>query len=244
MDKQYESIYHTAEDTNWWFKTRQDFVYRYLVQQNVPSSGRILDIGCGGGGLLSYLRDRGFINLFGIDLSPEAISFCTSRGLASVAIDDAQHVNTMPNESFDIIIASDVLEHLEHASAAMRRWRELLKPSGKLIVFVPAYQALWSERDVLNKHVTRYTEKKLLMVAEAAGLSSVLSSYWNFFMFAPYALLLKLKKHTKNKIVEIQNKETAVNSMLKKILWIENSLILHGARFPFGVSFLAIFKKK
>ncbi len=243
MDKQYESIYHSAEDTNWWFKARQDFVYRFLKLHAYAPDTRILDIGCGGGGLLSYLQQRGFSKLSGIDLSPEAIAFCKSRNLSSVTLDDAQYAQTLAEGSFDVIIASDVLEHLQHASEAMQRWKDLLAPGGVIILFVPAYQALWSERDVLNKHIMRYTQRQVLAMVETLHLQTLTRSYWNFFMFAPYALLLKIKKHTKNKIVTIRNKETIVNKILKAILKIENSMILKGAHLPFGVSFLGIFKK-
>ncbi len=243
MDKTYESIYHSAEDTNWWFKARQDFVYRYLKQNKLPLMTRILDIGCGGGGLLSYLQQRGYTHIAGIDLSPEAIAFCKSRSLTAVALDDAQYVRTQTDASFDLIIASDVLEHLAHPSEALKRWQELLAPNGALIVFVPAYTALWSERDVLNKHVTRYTKSQVLELGRSAQLRPTVFSYWNFFMFIPYALLLKVKKHTKNKIVTIRNKETLVNRLLKKVLKLENTMILHGVKLPFGVSFLGIFKK-
>lgn len=243
MDKHYESVYHAAEDTNWWFKARQDFIYRYLLSHQYPTDVRILDIGCGGGGLLSYLRERGYTALAGIDLSPEAIAFCRSRGLTDVHLDDAQNVATFSAESFDVIIASDVLEHLPEDAKALARWQDLLKPGGVLIVFVPAYQALWSERDVVNKHITRYTRPRILAMAKAIGLEVQQSSYWNFCMFLPYALLLKIKRFTTQKIVAISKDETLVNQVLKGILVLENTHILKGRSFPFGVSFLAIFKK-
>ncbi len=243
MEKSYESIYHSAEDTNWWFKARQYFVYAYLQKHRFPSSARILDIGCGGGGLLSYLNKRGYTEIAGLDLSPEAIAFCHSRGLENVHVDDAQTIQTFKNESFDCIIASDVLEHLPNDAQALSRWRELLKTGGILIIFVPAYQSLWSERDRVNNHFRRYTKSSLLSLTNTTSLKPLLTSYWNCCMLVPYTVLLKIKAYTSEKIVTIRKEETIVNKILKLLLTIENKLIIHGLSLPFGVSFLGIFKK-
>jgi SAM-dependent methyltransferase len=243
MDKDFESIYHSAEDHNWWFRARQDLLYRFLKVKGYAPETRILDIGCGGGGLLSYLKERGFTKASGIDISPEAIQHCSSRGLQYVYLDDAQEVHTQKAGSYDIIIASDVLEHLERPTDALRRWRELLSDTGVLIVLVPAFKLLWSERDVLNHHITRYTKRELMSLARQVSLRPSMYSYWNFFMFIPYALVLRIKQHTPRKIVALNDTDTMLNKLLKKIMTVENTLILSGLHLPFGVSFIGIFKK-
>lgn len=244
MKEAFESVYHAAEDTNWWFKARQDFVGRLLKQRGLPSTARILDIGCGGGGMLSCLQAQGFAATYGTDRSQRAVAFCRARGLARVYEDDAQEMKHFTAGGFDVIIASDILEHLPEPQSALMRWRELLADHGILILFVPAFKALWSERDVLNEHRTRFTRSEILKLADAARLRSTHMSYWNCLMFLPYLLIVQLKKLSSNKIVTLSNNDSLINRFLKKLMRLENTLILSGIRLPVGVSFVGLFQKK
>lgn len=79
MNSAYENIYHRLEDENWWFKARQDFFAGILWR--MPRLKRVLDIGCGGGGLLESLNSHGIKHTYGIDISLDAVSFCEKRGL-------------------------------------------------------------------------------------------------------------------------------------------------------------------
>lgn len=243
MDKSYEALYHEAEDTNWWFISRRDFILQTLKKYGVPKDATVLDIGCGGGGLVHFLATQGYRHTAGIDSSPEAVSFCEKRGLTTIHLDDAKNITSFPERSFDSIISSDVLEHLNDPKKALTSWFHVLKEGGLLILFVPAFTALWSERDVLNHHIRRYTGPEIIRLGAEAGFTNIRHSYWNFMNFIPYFLILKLKSHTKNKIVPITKKDTFTNKLLKAMLYLENRMILAGFRFPFGVSFVVVFKK-
>lgn len=243
MDKGFEAIYHVLEDENWWFKARQDFVLRFLKKMNVSKGARILDIGCGGGALLQVLAFEGYTDTHGVDISPEAIAFGKAKGLANVQLADAQEKQDFPDSHFDVIIAMDILEHLKNPERALLEWRRLLKKDGTLLAFVPAFQMLWSEHDVINHHIVRYTKTKLLELGRHADLQPTHYSYWNFIMFVPYLLLLKIKNYAGKKLVVLKRNRVLVNEFLKVILFVENSLIMRGFHLPFGVSFMAAFKK-
>lgn len=244
MDKGFEAIYHSLEDENWWFKARQDFVLRFLKMNDISKESRLLDIGCGGGALLQVLAFSGYTDTYGVDVSPEAVAFARAKGITNVRIADAQEKQDFQEGFFDVIIAMDILEHLQNPERALQEWQRLLKNDGILLIFVPAFQLLWSQHDVINHHKTRYTKKRLFDLARNVNFKPNLYSYWNFMMFVPYLLLLKIKNYAGHRLVVLKRNRVFVNELLKIILFIENALIMRGAYFPFGVSFMASFKKE
>ena len=70
----------------------------------------ILDLGCGHGRMLNYLRSRGYSNAQGIDISSEQIAIATADGLKAETADIFEYLTNHP-ASFDLIIAIDVVEH-------------------------------------------------------------------------------------------------------------------------------------
>ncbi len=80
---------------------------------------------------------------------------------------------------FDIVTCLDVLEHLDDDVAGLRTIRSLLAPGGQIVVTVPAYDWLWSGEDVISMHRRRYTRRRLLAAARAAGLDVLYASYFN-----------------------------------------------------------------
>nr|MBP6620244.1 class I SAM-dependent methyltransferase [Leadbetterella sp.] len=234
--------YHEVETDNWWFVSRR----RYLldVLKNEPKDSKILDIGCSSGIFLKDLERLGFKmeNLFGIDISEKAIENCKNNGIQNVFVMDAQKIS-LP-EKFDIIVASDCLEHLEDDTEAIRNWSDLLKTGGMMCVFVPAFQSLWSTHDEVNMHFRRYTNKELKAKLINENLTILKSSYWNFFLFVPLYFFRKidafLSRNKKKEGQIIDNK--IANSILLKLLLFENILLKY-VNFPVGVSTFCIAKK-
>ncbi len=242
MEIEYEKRYHEVETDNWWFVSRR----RYLldVLKNEPKDSKILDIGCSSGIFLKDLERLGFKmeNLFGIDISEKAIENCKNNGIQNAFVMDAQKIS-LP-EKFDIIVASDCLEHLEDDTEAIRNWSDLLKTGGMMCVFVPAFQSLWSTHDEVNMHFRRYTNKELKAKLINENLTILKSSYWNFFLFVPLYFFRKidafLSRNKKKEGQIIDNK--IANSILLKLLLFENILLKY-VNFPVGVSTFCIAKK-
>lgn len=247
MQKDFEATYHSEEENHWWFTSRRELV-RQLVRRATPDrNADILEIGCSGGPLLQKLRADGYANLTGIDISEEAIALCARRGVSNVSVMDAQHLK-YPDASFDIITASDVLEHLADAPTALREWHRALRSGGKLFVFVPAFMFLWSEHDVANQHQHRYRATELKIALENAGFTVERRGYWNFFLFAPVAVVRFFKKllfKSRNTSGQGDLKKTSniANTILQLMLKIENRILLAGFNFPWGVSAWVIARK-
>jgi SAM-dependent methyltransferase len=240
MNKKYEKTYHEVEATHWWFVTRRKLVKELVCKYAPAPDAAILEIGCSGGPLLESLRANGFSQLAGIDISPEAVALCRDRNLANVSVMDAQKPD-FPPSSFEIIIASDVLEHLEDAPLALAAWHKLMRPGGTLLLFVPAFCFLWGDHDEINHHFHRYRAGELAELLHSAGFEVSRQGYWNFFLFLPVATIRLLKRFMpcstfKPRSGDLKPVTPPLNRLLIWLLTLENHLLLRGVNFPWGVS--------
>jgi SAM-dependent methyltransferase len=248
MKKEYEEQYHRLEENHWWFRGRRNLVHSLVVQANPDRQCRILEMGCSGGPLIQQFQADGYAQVTGIDISPEAIELCKQRGLADTHIMDAQQL-TFADEQFDVITASDVLEHLADAPRAIREWHRLLKPGGLLIAFVPAFQFLWSEHDEANKHYKRYRAPEIEQLLRENGFVVERRGYWNFSLFFPVTLVRLLKRllprHRKEATEgDLFAVPALLNNSLTWVLGCENRWLRWGRNFPFGISVMAIGRRR
>lgn len=245
MKKEYEEQYHRLEEKHWWFQGRRHLVRALVLQASPDRAGRILEIGCSGGPLIQQLHADGYAQVTGIDISADGIALCQKRGLADTHVMDAQKLS-FANESFDVITASDVLEHLADAPQAVREWNRVLKPGGRLIVFVPAFQFHWSEHDEVNKHFKRYRRPELRQLLADNGFTLTRSSYWNFLLFWPVSGVRLLRRLVPKRAAfagDIRPTPALLNRALTWLLCLENSLLRCGLNFPVGVSVMALGRK-
>jgi len=243
MKKEFEKKYHDVETNHWWFKSRRKYLLDLV--DKAPRNSKILDIGSSSGIFLKDLEKLGFDNenLYGIDISEAAIANCKANGIKNAFVMDAQ--NIILSEKFDIIIASDCLEHLEDDVKAIKNWNSLLNNGGLMYVFVPAFQSLWSYHDDINMHYRRYTNIELKNKLLAQNLKIIKSSYWNFTLFLPVYVFRKLSTNfQKNKSgesdISIQN--STVNKVFLALIVLENKILKY-INFPFGVSTFCIARK-
>lgn len=240
MQASYETIYHTLERNHFWFRARRHYILNLLARWRMPKSAAILEVGCSGGPLLRELAARGYGNVSGIDLSESGIALCHEQNIPNTSVQDATRMNFADGQ-FDLIIASDILEHIPDEAAALREWRRVLKPGGKLLVMVPAFMFLWSQHDVVNLHYRRYTRGSLTRAMRGAGFRISMSGYWNGALFPPVAavrLARRLLPHPKER-GDIRPTPGLLNAAAYQLLKLENTLALMGLRAPIGVSVIA-----
>jgi len=238
METAFEKKYHSLEKNHWWFVARREMI-NFLIR-NVSKDSFILDIGCSGGELLLSLQKLGFTNLYGLDISLNAIKITQQRGLSNCFLGDAQ--NPKINKKFDLIIASDVLEHVRDVEKTISSWRNCLNPNGKIICFVPAFKFLWSGHDLINKHFRRYTLPKLSNLFSHNGFSIEKKSYWNFLLFFPILFLRSFFKNPKFSKNQLRAPNFLINNFLIKLFSLENRF-LRFKNFPFGVSAFVVVQK-
>ncbi len=250
MNLTYEAKYHELEEQHWWFASRRDAVYHLIQHLKLPADAAILEIGCSGGPLMQRLRQQGYSDLTGIDVSAPAIELAQARGVPHVAVMDGAALE-FADARFDLVIASDVLEHIEDEGRALREWARVLRPGGQLLVFVPAHAYLWSEHDVVNHHFRRYSRGGLVAALQRAGLRTQRSSFWNAAMFLPTALLRLGKRLLTGPVPttipagstgDLHQLAGPINQLILSWVRVENAVLRH-VNLPVGVSVFALAQK-
>jgi SAM-dependent methyltransferase len=242
MDRDYERQTHQAEDRHWWYRGRRTVLDGVIAQLGLPADPRILDAGCGSGRFMVELARLGTVT--GVELSQTSVALARERGLGEVI---AGSVLEMPfaDDSFDLAVSLDVIEHLEDDLAALRELRRTIAPGGALLVTVPAYQWLWSGHDEINHHHRRYTRRSLQHVAEQAGWKQARTTYFNSLLL-PVAILLRVLDRFNTKTTEssldLWVPPAPLNWLLERPLTLESTLIARGGRIPAGLSLLAVFR--
>lgn len=232
-----------VEDTHWWFASRRAIVDRIIGRLELPRDAAILEPGCGTGGNFPMLARRG--RLFAIDADESAIGFAQARSLARVA--RAFLPGTIPfgDQLFDLIVMTDVLEHLDDPAGSLRALHERARPGGWLLLTVPAMAWLWSDHDVAHHHRRRYGAAELRALVTTAGFDVNYLSYYNFLLFPLIAgarLLQRLRAGDRDGINhrhDLAMPPAAINSMLTRLFSSERHII-GTARIAFGVSLIVL----
>jgi SAM-dependent methyltransferase len=246
MKVNFEKKYHSLEEKHWWFVGRREIIVALTRKYRPGGEGiKILEIGCSGGPLLKLLVSLGYSRVVGIDNSKEAIQLCKKRGFKDVFLMDGVSPQ-FDREDFDLIIASDVLEHILDDDQAVKEWKRILKREGIIICFVPAFKALWSKHDDDNEHQRRYSKKDLEGIFAKNGFKIIRSSYWNITLFLPTLFYRFLARAFLKKSLATQLKKSnyALNLFLSKLLIIENFFLEIGINYPIGISVFAVAKKR
>ena len=154
------------------------------------------------------------------------------------------------NDSYDLVCAFDVIEHVVEHELAVQEMQRVCKSSGLVCVTVPAFQFLWNQHDDVNHHVRRYTRPLLESLFQKTGKIRF-SSYFNFLLFFPIAgfrLLSKILPLHERKVEEAGSDFTVMNgSIFQKIFYgifnSENIFINNNISLPVGVSLLLTWQK-
>ena len=241
---EYDKMY-SLEEANWWYVGRRDLVMKLAARfvNRLPEKPlRILDAGCGTGINLKCLQILG--DVYGLDNSKNALKFSRIRGLHSLICGS---VDKLPfkNGLFDLVLALDVIEHMDEDISAVRELNRVLKPGGRLIITVPAFQFLWTSYDLAVHHKRRYTRSGLLNILRLSRFDIEKATYWNFFLFLPVAIVrLSKRVHRSGDAMQtdLAKLPSLLNGLLRGLISIEN-VILMGFDLPVGISVICMCRK-
>ena len=147
-----------------------------------------------------------------------------------------------PDESYDLVVACDVLEHIDDDLSALREWRRVLRAGGGILLTVPAYQWLWSGHDVNLHHKRRHTVASIRRLARTARLGLIRDSY-AFLCSLPFVVavrfLHKIRQTTSGSHVDVP---AFVNATFIELIRFE-AFLLRYVRLPAGSSVVALLEK-
>lgn len=227
---------------HFWFRARARIVLA-LLERHWTQGCRVLDAGCGTGLLLSMLPADA--RLSGLDPSEHALEHARrtlsarSADLRKGSLPDAL---PFPAQSQDLILLTDVLEHIEDDGATLRSLRALLAPGGRLLITVPAYGFLWSRHDEEHEHFRRYTRSGLATLLAATGLRPLNLSYYNTLLFPLVLVIRVLKRITGDHGGDMDLPSPPVNELMYRIFAFERHWTGR-LPMPFGVSLIALVER-
>ena len=199
MDSAAYAIEAAIEADHWWFVGRRLLFSDLIKGFGLPRDAEILDVGTSTGTNLRLLRDLGFGRITGVDQSPDAVRFCAEKGLGAVQLGDICALQ-LPERRFDLVLATDVIEHVNDDLAALRELRRVLRPGGYLLLTVPAFHLLWGLQDDVGHHKRRYRLHRLLKMLPVADLSPRRYFYFNYLLFLPILTARRLMRRLKIRV--------------------------------------------
>lgn len=230
------------EKTHWWFVGRRNLFRNIIQSLELSHTANILDIGTSTGTNLRLLAEMGHTNVKGLDSSPVARDFCAQKGLAEVMLGDIREI-PFADDSVDLVLATDVIEHVDEDDIAIKEIYRIMKPGGYVLCTVPAFQNLWGIQDDVSQHKRRYKKKGFNILVHDAGFKIRKSFYFNYILFMPIWITRVLLKYLKPSIrAETDLNSKFINAVLLKIFTID----ILSARIiqpPFGVSLLTLGQK-
>ena len=243
MDSQeYETMF-AVEDQHWWYVGMQRITTTLAAQFYAHQSNlRILDAGCGTGAAMQYLSAFGLVA--GCDVSSIALCYSRKRGLERLS---QASVTCLPfcSERFDLVTSFDVLYHRAVAdyTRALMEFSRVLRPGGRILLRLPAYDWLRGRHDKAIHTAHRFTTGELHGAMDASGFVVEKLSYANTLLF-PLAFTKRLLERIlpKGEGSDIHRELSRHNAFLTKILSAEARWLAHHS-FPFGLSVIAIGRK-
>jgi SAM-dependent methyltransferase len=245
MDKTYYLEYYRLEREHWWFRARRKILSEYIKSLAVQNA-KILNIGAATGASSEMLSAFG--NVTSLEYDKECCEF-VKKTTGSEFICASITALPFENESFDVVCAFDVVEHISDDRKAVMEMQRVCKNTGYIVCTVPAYMFLWSHHDTVNHHQRRYILSEFRKLFGSGG-NIRYSGYFNALLFLPIAAFRLIDKIFKFQFVRHGSGSdfTVINSsafsrLCYRIMSSENYFISRKISLPFGLSILLSFQK-
>jgi SAM-dependent methyltransferase len=216
---------------------------RWQLDQFGSNLGRrILEVGCGIGGIIEELGPRDII--YGLDVEPEVVEYAASRfigrqecriELLDITTCNDSEIQRLRGLLFDTILCINALEHIHDDALALRRMHSIVTVGGALALLVPAHRALYGAYDRLDGHFRRYDRPALRRLAVAAGFEVEIMQHFNALGAAGWWLQYHLLRRCGHGPAHFR-----VMSWLLPICRGLEGLVTP----PFGLSLVAVLRKK
>ena len=237
MEAAFAERYAALQRTHWWFRGRRRVLDAILDRELPRPVGRMLVVGCGPAEGLEWLARRG--TLVALDVEP---SFAKGAERGAFLRASATDLPFAP-QSFDLIIALDVIEHLDDDAGALREMARVARPGAALLCTVPALPSLWGPHDVINQHRRRYTRAALRDAFARGGITPTWVRYFNSLLLPPIALVRwsrRLRSADGEPRSDFDDPQPRfLSGALESILSLESHLVGR-VPFPAGVSLVAL----
>jgi 2-polyprenyl-3-methyl-5-hydroxy-6-metoxy-1,4-benzoquinol methylase len=237
-EEEFRMMYETEEKL-WWYRILHEKVLAEIeLKFGSKKDISILDIGCGTGGLLSFLRKNNYTNLQGIDYSEYSIHFSKSRNLnvQKLNIDELQMA--FKNQKFDVIICNDVFYCLDKKQIinALHNIGKLLSLNGVFLSNNNAFNIFYGTHDIAVGGKWRFTLKDFQEFTAKTSLKIQHYSYWTWVL-SPLVLIIRISQqiqlklgliNTSNLVSDVEIPPNFLNEMFYRIVKMEEKILNKG----------------
>ncbi len=180
-------IMRSVEDDLWWYRALRHHVLTAIAP--APANFALLDAGCGSGGMLARVRER-FPDamLTGMDYSERALELTRQRGIEAELVQGSTDDLPFEDAHFDVVLSLDVIvvRGIDDQKAVREMYR-VLRPGGRLIMNVAAFDFLRGSHDVATSMARRYTRPRVASLLYSAGFTRHRMTYWNMSLLPAVA---------------------------------------------------------
>ena len=239
-----------SSEKSFWVRSRNR-LFKSIVSKLIykDRKTKILEIGCGNGGFIKNIVENDNIIITGSEIYVKGLRYAQKLvpNVNFIQFDVSQGII---DERFHIILAFDVLEHIENDLAALNNIKNMLEIGGKIIISVPQHMFLWSSLDQIVKHKRRYSRADMLYKIKISGLKVNYCTSFVFTLF-PLMVISRIMEKKKNKFdteeaalrkkVEIPR---LLNYIFDKLMYIDELLIKFRFSLPIGGTLVVIAERQ
>lgn len=240
MERAEYELMHRLEDRMWWYRDLHAQVLGLLLT-GLPAGGRVLDAGCGTGGILGRIgQARVDIGRIGLDFDFGACAMARDKSGALVL---RGSIDALPiaDASVDALVSCDVLCHRNvDQPRALAEFRRVLKPGGRAVFNLPAYMWMMSAHDRHVHTARRYVAGDFARSLGTAGLRPHWVGYRVSLLFPLMVLHRLLTRETEGAASDVKEYPVLLDRLFGSVLWVERALAGLGLRLPFGGSVIAV----
>ena len=246
MNKDFVTKYSHFENHHWWFTVRKKILQQALQKQLSNTQPlNILNVGAAAGASSIWLGQFG--QVVSVEYDTIFFNYLQQQKMNCVQA----NIEALPfaNNSFDVVCAFDVIEHVENDTKAIAELLRVCNSNGIVAITVPAFKQLWSVHDEVNGHKKRYTKNTFATLLGTLPKHNVVyQTYFNSLLFLPIFLIRQLEKLYRKKNSKAVSDfsyydiHPILNTVFKAFFSVEIYL-LKIFTLPIGVSLLTVIKK-
>ncbi|MDB6093832.1 MAG: Methyltransferase type 11 [Verrucomicrobia bacterium] len=232
-----------VEDAMWYYRALHGHLHRALSEGLRATPGvaapRVLDAGCGTGGLIRRLSNlEPTWRWTGVDLSPEACALARTRCGAEIR-EASITALPFPDATFEAVVSADVIYHVDDDGAALREFARVLVPGGVAVINVPAHRWLWSYHDEATHAKRRYQRGELTTKMQDADFRVSRVTHWNALPLPLVIVRRKLLPAPRGGS-DVQLYPAPIEAGFRAAMAAERAWLGTGLTLPWGSSILAV----
>lgn len=217
--EQFDAIYPEGIENHYWNHARNQIIYKFLRRHGLDRE-RILEIGCGKGIVVNFLRRRN-IDCYGVELSP--ITPIPEVAEYILTNTDAFSLTPAFTQKIKTVMILDVIEHIEDPGYFINSIMNTYPNVNRIVLTAPARQELWTNYDEFNGHFRRYKLKDLKDLTNSK-LHIENSGYFNHLLYPIFLLFAKIIKIRDTEIKAPSGGSIILHRLLSVILQLDASL--------------------